>query len=513
MTIKRALISVSDKTGLVDFAKFLASKGVAILSTGGTAKALRTAGIAVTDVSEHTGFPEIMDGRVKTLHPKVHGGLLGVRDNAEHQKAMREHEIAPIDLVVINLYPFEETVAKGADFAECIENIDIGGPSMVRSAAKNHAFVTIVVDPADYAGVMQEMEASGGATTPKTRKLLAAKAYSKTAAYDAAISAWFNRQNDVLFPQSLTVVGKLQQNLHYGENSHQKAAFYCTGDILGTLAAAKQVQGAELSYNNLNDASAAFELVREFDAPAVVIVKHANPCGVAVGADIVEAFTKALACDPVSAYGGIIATNRSLTKEFVESLGKLFLEVMVAPDASAEAKELLTSRKKLKLLLSGEVQKPTAKMTVKTISGGFLYQEDDLPITIGDIKTAGKLSPSKEQMADLLFAFTVAKHVKSNTIVLARGGATIGIGAGQMSRIDSTRIACWKAKEAGLSTKGCVLASDAFFPFADNVEMAAEAGISAIIQPGGSIRDEEVIAAADNADIAMVFTGIRHFRH
>jgi phosphoribosylaminoimidazolecarboxamide formyltransferase / IMP cyclohydrolase len=513
MTIKRALISVSDKTGLLEFAGFLASQNIIILSTGGTAKALRDAGIPVTEVSDHTGFPEIMDGRVKTLHPIIHGGLLGVRSNAAHKKAMEEHNIAPIDLVVINLYPFEETMAKGAELEECIENIDIGGPSMVRSAAKNHEFVTIVTDPADYSAVMEEMKDGGGATTHKTRKLLAAKAYSKTAAYDAAISSWFNSQNETPFPKNLTIAGKLQQPLHYGENPHQKAAFYAAGEVVGTLAGAKQVQGAELSYNNLNDVSAAFELVREFDQPAVVIVKHANPCGVAIGANIVEAFTKALACDPVSAYGGIIATNRPLTQEFCDTLGKLFLEVMIAPNADAQAIAMLSSRKKLKLLLSGNVTKPAAKMTVKTISGGFLYQEDDVIITKDELKTATKTATNKSQMDDLIFAFTIAKHVKSNTIVLARGGATIGIGAGQMSRIDSTRIACWKAKEAGLDTKGCVLASDAFFPFADNVEMAAEAGVSAIIQPGGSMRDAEVIEAADKHNIAMVFTGIRHFRH
>ncbi len=513
MTIKRALISVSDKTGLLEFAKFLASQNITILSTGGTAKALRDAGIAVTEVSDHTGFPEIMDGRVKTLHPKIHGGLLAVRSNEAHKKAMDEHNIAPIDLVVINLYPFEETVAKGASFEECIENIDIGGPSMVRSAAKNHESVTIVTDPADYASVMEEMKAGGGATSHKTRKLLAAKAYSKTASYDAAISGWFNSQNETPFPKNLTIAGKLQQSLHYGENPHQEAAFYAAGETNGTLAAARQVQGAELSYNNLNDVSAAFELVREFEQPAIVIVKHANPCGVAVGANIVEAFTKALACDPVSAYGGIIATNRPLNKEFCDTLGKLFLEVMIAPDADADAISALSSRKKLKLLLSGNITKPAAKMTVKTISGGFLYQEDDVIITKDELKTATKTAPSKTQLDDLMFAFTIAKHVKSNTIVIARGGATIGIGAGQMSRIDSTRIACWKAKEAGLVTEGCVLASDAFFPFADNVEMAAQAGISAIIQPGGSMRDSEVIEAADKAGIAMVFTGVRHFRH
>jgi phosphoribosylaminoimidazolecarboxamide formyltransferase/IMP cyclohydrolase len=512
MTITRALLSVSDKTGLLEFAGFLHQSGVEILSTGGTAKTLRAAGIPVKEVSEHTGSPEIMDGRVKTLHPKVHGGILAIRDNPEHQQAMREQQIAPIDLLVINLYPFEATVAKGADFAECIENIDIGGPSMVRSAAKNHAFVTIVVDPADYPAVTEEMRRNNNATTPTTRRALAGKAYTRTAAYDAAISRWFNAQNGILFPGALTIGSALKQVLHYGENPHQKAAYYVTGEA-SSLATAVQVQGSELSYNNYNDVSAAFELVREFDRPAVAIIKHANPCGVAIGKDITEAFTKALACDPVSAYGGIIATNRPLTKDFCDALGKLFLEVMIAPSADDAAKAALVSKKKMKLLLVGNVPKSAPKMVMKSISGGFLYQEEDVIVTNAALKTATKKAPGEAQQEDLLFAFTVAKHVKSNTIVLARNGATIGIGAGQMSRIDSTRIACWKAKEAGLDTQGAVLASDAFFPFPDNVEMAAEAGIVAIIQPGGSIRDEEVIAAADKHGIAMVFTGIRHFRH
>lgn len=513
MTIRTALLSVSDKTGLLDFARFLHQQGVALLSTGGTAKAIRDAGIPVKDVSEHTGFPEIMDGRVKTLHPKVHGGLLGVRDNKAHQAAMDAHGISPIDLVVINLYPFEATVAKGAHFDECIENIDIGGPSMVRSAAKNHAFVTIVTDPADYAQVMAEMTAGGGATTPAFRKQLAAKAYSRTAAYDSAISQWFNAQNGELFPATLTLSGTRRGELHYGENPHQKAAYYVTDAVTPSLANAKQVQGAPMSYNNYNDVSAAFELVREFAAPAVAIIKHANPCGVAVGSDITDAFRKALACDPVSAYGGIIAVNRPVDKAFVEALGKLFTEVMIAPDASEEAKAMLTEKKKLKLLLTGSVPAPAPKLVVRSISGGFLCQEEDSLIIRDALKCATKNAPTQAQMEDLVFAFTVAKHVKSNTIVLVRGQATVGIGAGQMSRIDSTRIACWKAREAGLETQGCVLASDAFFPFPDNVDMANEAGIAAIIQPGGSIRDHEVVEAADKYGIPMVFTGVRHFRH
>ena len=512
MKITRALISVSDKTGLIDFAKFLASQKIEILSTGGTAKALRDAGIACTDVSDHTGFPEMMDGRVKTLHPKVHGGILAIRDNAEHKAAMEKHDIAPIDLMVINLYPFEATVAKGGNFDECIENIDIGGPAMVRSSAKNHAFVTIITDTADYAPVIEEIQATGN-TTLETRKRLAAKAYSRTAAYDAAISTWFNGQNGELLPATVSISGVRQAPLNYGENSHQKAGFYATDLVTPSLATAKLAQGTALSYNNLNDASAAFELVREFKEPAVAIIKHANPCGVATGKDITEAFAKALACDPVSAYGGIIAVNRPLDKSFCDSLGKLFLEVMIAPAADDAIVQQLSSRKKLRLLLTGSVPAPAPKMTVRTISGGFLYQEEDAIVLKDELKTVTKTAPSEQQMDDLLFAFTVAKHVKSNTIVLVRGGTTIGIGAGQMSRIDSTRIACWKAKEAGLDTKGAVLASDAFFPFADNVEMAAAAGISAIIQPGGSIRDEDVIAEADKNNIPMVFTGIRHFRH
>jgi phosphoribosylaminoimidazolecarboxamide formyltransferase/IMP cyclohydrolase len=381
MTITCALLSVSDKAGLIEFSRFLHEQGVHILSTGGTAKALRDSGIPVTEVSDHTGFPEMMDGRVKTLHPTIHGGILAVRDNAEHKKAMADHKIAPIDLVVINLYPFEATVAKGADFDTCIENIDIGGPAMVRSSAKNHEHVTIIVDPSDYATVMDEMRASKGATSLDTRRKLAAKAFSRTAAYDSAISQWFNGQNHVPFPTSLTISGSLKQSLHYGENPHQKAAYYVTDSVTPSLATARQVQGAPLSYNNYNDVSAAFELVREFDQPAVAIIKHANPCGVAVADNITDAFKKALACDPVSAYGGIIATNRPLDKSFCEALGKLFLEVMVAPDADEAAQAALSSRKKLKLLLSGSVPKPAPKQVVKSISGGFLCQDEDVIVT------------------------------------------------------------------------------------------------------------------------------------
>jgi phosphoribosylaminoimidazolecarboxamide formyltransferase/IMP cyclohydrolase len=513
MTITRALLSVSDKTGLVEFATFLSKQNIELLSTGGTAKALRDAGLAVVDVSTHTGFPEIMDGRVKTLHPKIHGGLLAVRDDAQHAKAMADHAISAIDLVVINLYPFEATVKKGADFAECIENIDIGGPSMVRSAAKNHAYVTIVTDPADYAGVMAEMQQNGGATHADTRKKLAAKAFARTASYDAAISNWFAGELGEALPERFTFSGLRQGALHYGENPHQGAAFYATGEEPVSLATAKQVQGTALSYNNLNDASAAFELVREFDVPCVAIIKHANPCGVALGKDLVDAYGRALACDPVSAYGGIIATNREIDEAFVAALGKLFVEVMIAPSASAAALAALASRKKLKLLLTGSTPKPAARKVIKSISGGFLLQDEDSIITKEALKTVTNTVLDKATQDDAFFAFTVAKHVKSNAIVLVKDAATIGIGAGQMSRIDSTHIACMKATAAGLATTGAVLASDAFFPFSDNVELAAEAGIKAIIQPGGSIRDEEVIAAADAKNIGMVFTGIRHFRH
>ncbi len=512
--ITRALISVSDKQGLLEFAKFLYEQGIEILSTGGTAKLLRDNGVGVKEVFEHTGFPEIMDGRVKTLHPKIHGGLLARRDDKAHLKAMEDHTIAPIDLVVINLYPFEQTVAGGGSYADCIENIDIGGPSMVRSAAKNHADVTIITDPADYLSVTEEIKASGN-TSLDTRKKLAAKAYARTAAYDAAISRWFAGQLGIDFPNHLSVAGTLKQTLHYGENPHQKAAYYETPTKGASLASAKLALGEKLSYNNLNDASAAFELASEFDDTAVAIIKHANPCGVATGSSLADAYTRALACDPVSAYGGIIAVNRKLDKAFVEALGKLFAEVIIAPDADDDAIAMLSEKKKLRLLLTGGMsEKDNSRMMVKSISGGFLFQQDDVPVLPDSPpKTVTKTAPSAAQESDLRFAFTVAKHVKSNTIVLVKDGAAIGIGAGQMSRIDSTRIACSKAEAAGLSTEGCVMASDAFFPFADNVELAAQAGVAAIIQPGGSIRDEEVIKAADDAGIAMQFTGMRHFRH
>lgn len=513
--IKRALLSVSDKTDLIEFATFLAAQGIEILSTGGTAKALRDAKIAVKDVSEHTGSPEIMDGRVKTLHPKIHGGLLAVRDNKDHAQAMKDHAIAPIDLVVINLYPFEATVAKGAAFDDCIENIDIGGPSMVRSSAKNHAYVTIVTDPADYAQVMTEMKNNSGATTPETRRALAAKAFSRTAAYDAAISAWFAAQQKEDFPERFTLSATRKQALSYGENPHQKAAFYAFAHPRPGLANAKQLQGKELSYNNINDTDAAWELVSEFDLPAVAIIKHANPCGVATGKNLHEAYLRAYACDKTSAFGGIIAMNRELDAKAAEEMAKLFVEVIIAPKISKEAAELLSKKTKLRVLETGGMPDPKAEdMVVKSVTGGFLVQSRD-HILFDDkvLKTATAKAPTSAQMSDLKMALTIAKHVKSNAIVMVKDGQTVGIGAGQMSRIDSTKIARRKAEEAGLSTQGACLASEAFFPFADNVELAAEAGIAAIIQPGGSIRDAEVIESANKHGIAMVFTGVRHFKH
>ncbi len=520
--IRRALFSVSDKTGLVEFARFLAERKVEILSTGGTAKALRDAGLAVTDVSDHTGFPEMLDGRVKTLHPKVHGGLLGIRGNAEHEAAMAEHGISPIDLLVVNLYPFEATVAKGADYDTCVENIDIGGPAMIRAASKNHDSVTVVVDVQDYAKVMEEMSANGNATTLDLRKALAATAYARTGAYDAAISQWFARQLGDTFPRRVVVAGELKQSLRYGENPHQQAAFYGTGATRPGIATARQLQGKELSYNNLNDTDAAFELAAEFDGPAVAIIKHANPCGVATGTDIVSAYKAALACDPVSAFGGIIAMNRKLDGATAAEISKLFTEVVIAPEADDDAIAAFAAKKNLRLLVTGGMPDPSeGGMTLRAVAGGYLFQtKDNGRIQMQDLKVVTKRAPSQQELADLLFAFRVCKHVKSNAIIYAKDGVTVGIGAGQMSRVDSSRIAAWKSQEAataaGLSqpgTVGSVVASDAFFPFADGLLAAAAAGATAVIQPGGSMRDAEVIAAADEKGLAMVFTGMRHFRH
>ncbi len=525
--IRRALISVSDKTGLIDFAQALARHGIEILSTGGSARAMADAGIAVREVSDYTGFPEMMDGRVKTLHPRVHGGILALRNDPAHVAAMKNHDISPIDLVAVNLYPFEATVAKGADFATCIENIDIGGPAMIRSAAKNHGDVTVLTEPGDYAAVIDELDANEGATTLGLRRRLAARAYRRTAAYDSAISQWFGEQGEgEPFPERLVFDGARKSLLRYGENPHQQAAFYSSGKTRPGVATARQIQGKELSYNNLNDTDAAFELVAEFDpseaGPAVAIIKHANPCGVALGTSLVDAYRKALACDPVSAFGGIVALNGTLDGQTAEEIVKVFTEVIIAPDADDEARAIIASKKNLRLLLAGALPDPAeAGMAMKSLAGGYLVQSrDNGHITKADLKVVTKRQPSERELDDMLFAFSVAKHVKSNAIVYVRDGATVGVGAGQMSRIDSARIAARKAEDAagemGLSeplTRGSVVASDAFFPFADGLLAAAEAGATAVIQPGGSMRDNEVIAAADDAGLAMVLTGMRHFRH
>ena len=525
--VRRALISVSDKTGLIDLAKGLAKHGVVLLSTGGTAKSLRDAGLTVTDVSSVTGFPEIMDGRVKTLHPKIHGGLLALRD--KHADAMKEHGIEGIDLLVCNLYPFEATVAKGADYEETVENIDIGGPAMIRAASKNHGWVTVVVDVEDYASVLAEMDANKGATSLALRKKLAQIAYARTAAYDAAVSGWLagelKKDGDKAPPRRSTLAGNLRQSLRYGENPHQEAAFYVTGEKRFGVASAQQLQGKELSYNNINDTDAAYELVAEFDpkdSAACAIIKHANPCGVATGKSLGEAYGKALACDPVSAFGGVLAFNRTLDGATAEEISKLFTEVIIAPDADADARRILASKKNLRLLIAGGLPDArSAGWSIKTVAGGFLVQtRDNGHITKMDLKIVTKRQPTQGELADMLFAFTVGKHVKSNTIVYAKDLSTAGIGAGQMSRVDAARIAAIKAKEAAVAagwpeprTKGSAAASDAFFPFADGLLAVAEAGATAVIQPGGSIRDDEVIKAADAAGLAMAFTGMRHFRH
>jgi phosphoribosylaminoimidazolecarboxamide formyltransferase/IMP cyclohydrolase len=520
--IRRALISVSDKTGLIDIGKFLAQQGVEILSTGGSAKTLKEAGVPVTEVSRFTGFPEIMDGRVKTLQPKIHGGILAVRGNAEHERAMREHGIQPIDLLAVNLYPFESTVAKGAPFADCIENIDIGGPALIRAAAKNHAFVTVLVDPADYAEAITEMKANGGATTLEFRKRLAARAYARTAAYDVAIAGWFASQLGETFPSRIALAGELRQTLRYGENPHQAAAFYPGGEARPGVATARQLQGKELSFNNLNDTDAAFELAAEFrDRPACVIVKHANPCGAAQADTLKEAYLRAYACDTESAFGGIVALNRALDADAAAEIAKLFVEVIIAPAIAPEAALILAAKKNVRVLKAGAMPDPAAPgMTVRSLAGGYLLQTRDNALTEKDLKVVTKRKPSKAEMADLLFAFTVCKHVKSNAIVYVKNGATVGVGAGQMSRVNSARIAAWKAEDAARVAgqqeswaKGSVVASDAFFPFADGLIAAAEAGATAVIQPGGSVRDDEVIRAADERSLAMVFTGVRHFRH
>ncbi|WP_158804403.1 MULTISPECIES: bifunctional phosphoribosylaminoimidazolecarboxamide formyltransferase/IMP cyclohydrolase [unclassified Acidisoma] len=517
--VRRALISVSDKTGLLPLAASLAAVGAEILSTGGTARALREAGFEVTEVSDHTGFPEILDGRVKTLVPQIHGGLLARRDLPEHIAQMDRHGIAPIDLLAVNLYPFEATVARNADAETTIENIDIGGPALIRAAAKNHDFVVVLTDPSQYDQVQTAL-AEGG-TELSLRRALAAAAYARTAAYDVAIAAWFAREAEETAPERFAIAGRLRQRLRYGENPHQTAAFYVTDQRPG-VATARQVQGKELSYNNLNDTDAAFECVAEFAEPTVVIVKHANPCGVASATSMAIAWDAALACDPVSAFGGIVALNRPLDAATATRIATIFTEVIVAPDASAEAQTVLAAKKNLRLLLTGALPDPAAPGTsFRSVSGGFLLQSRDAGrVARADLRVVTKRAPSEAEFLDLLFAFRVAKHVKSNAIIYARDQATVGIGAGQMSRVDSARIAAWKAAEADKaagrvrpSTQGSVAASDAFFPFADGLETIIAAGATAVIQPGGSMRDEEVIAAADAAGIAMVLTGMRHFRH
>jgi phosphoribosylaminoimidazolecarboxamide formyltransferase / IMP cyclohydrolase len=523
--VTRALLSVSDKTGLIPLARALHEQGVELISTGGTRKAIADAGLPVRDVSDETGFPEMMDGRVKTLHPKVHGGLLAIRENPEHEAAMLAHGIAAIDLLVVNLYPFEETLAAGRSFDECIENIDIGGPAMIRGASKNHGDVAVVVDVADYDVVLAELAATGGATTLNLRRRLAAKAYSRTAAYDAAISTWLMTELGEATPTWRALGGRLAQSLRYGENPHQSAAFYRTSEQRPGVATARQVQGKQLSYNNINDTDAAFECVAEFDpasSAAVAIIKHANPCGVAEGDTLAEAYAKALRCDPVSAFGGIVALNRRLDAEAARAIVEIFTEVIIAPDADEEAIALIGAKKNLRLLLTGGLPDPrTEGLVLRTVSGGFLAQSrDNAVVDDMELKVVTRRAPSERELADMRFAFRVAKHVKSNAIVYARDLATVGVGAGQMSRVDSSRIAAWKAAEAARAAglpetlaKGSVVASDAFFPFADGLLAAAEAGATAVIQPGGSMRDDDVIRAADEAGLAMVFTGHRHFRH
>jgi phosphoribosylaminoimidazolecarboxamide formyltransferase/IMP cyclohydrolase len=523
--VSRALLSVSDKAGLVDFARALSARGIDLVSTGGTRRVLTEAGLTVKDVSELTGFPEMMDGRVKTLHPKVHGGLLAIRDNPEHQAAMYAHGIEPIDLLIVDLYPFQQTVARGAGFDECVENIDIGGPAMIRAAAKNHADVVVVTDIADLPRILAELDEHQGQTTGAFRRKLAQTAYARTAAYDAAISNWLAITLQEPAPLYRALGGRLSEPMRYGENPHQAAGFYLTGEKRFGVATARQVQGKQLSYNNVNDTDAAFECVAEFDparTAAVAIIKHANPCGVAEGASLGEAYERALRCDPISAYGGIIAVNRKLDADAVAKMVDVFTEVIIAPDADEEAIALIAGKKSLRLLLTGGLPDPRAPgLTLRSVAGGFLAQGRDNAI-VDDMRldVVTKRPPTNRELGDLRFAFRVAKHVKSNAIIYAKEGATVGIGAGQMSRVDSSRIAAWKseeaAKAAGLSqslAKGSVVASDAFFPFADGLLAAAEAGATAVIQPGGSKRDAEVIEACDSAGVAMIFTKRRHFRH
>ncbi|ETW12096.1 bifunctional phosphoribosylaminoimidazolecarboxamide formyltransferase/IMP cyclohydrolase [Roseivivax marinus] len=522
--LRRALLSVSDKTGLVDLARALAERGVELLSTGGTARAMREAGLEVRDVADVTGFPEMMDGRVKTLHPAVHGGLLALRDDDAHVAAMEEHGIGGIDLLVVNLYPFEAAVAGGADYDTAIENIDIGGPAMIRAAAKNHRFVSVVTDVEDYDALLAELDANEGQTSYAFRQKLALTAYARTGAYDAAVSTWMADALGETAPRRRVVAGKLAQSLRYGENPHQAAAFYVDGNARPGVSTARQLQGKELSYNNINDTDAAFELVSEFGdaAPACAIIKHANPCGVATGATLKEAYGRAFDCDRTSAFGGIVALNKPLDRETAEAITEIFTEVVIAPDADEGARAVFAAKKNLRLLLTGGLADPSAAgLALRQVSGGFLVQDRDVGrVGADDLTVATERAPSEAQMIDLRMAWTVAKHVKSNAIVYVKDGATVGIGAGQMSRVDSTRIAARKAQDMaealGLEaplTQGAAVASDAFFPFADGLLAAAEAGATAVIQPGGAMRDQEVIDAANEAGLAMVLTGMRHFRH
>lgn len=523
--VRRALISVSDKSGMIELATALAGHGVKLLSTGGSAQAMRDAGLDVRDVAEVTGFPEMMDGRVKTLHPVVHGGLLARRDLPAHVAAMQEHDIGPIDLLVVNLYPFEATVAKGADFDTCIENIDIGGPAMIRSAAKNHAFVNVVTDVADYAELLAELNANDGQTTSAFRQRLAQTAYGRTAAYDTAVSTWMAGAIDLAEPRRRSFAGEMRQTMRYGENPHQSAAFYTDGTGRPGVATAVQHQGKDLSYNNINDTDAAFELVAEFDpatGPAVAIIKHANPCGVARGETLLEAYQKAFDCDRTSAFGGIVALNMPLDEDTAKAIVEIFTEVVIAPGATDAAKAVFAAKKNLRLLTTDALPDPSAPITTyRQVAGGMLVQDKDTGnVADDDLRVVTKVKPTNAQMADLKFAWKVGKHVKSNAIVYVKNGATVGVGAGQMSRLDSALIAAKKAERMadalGLDaplTKGSAVASDAFFPFADGLMEAAAAGATCVIQPGGSMRDDEVIAAADEAGIAMVLTGMRHFKH
>ncbi|ULJ71561.1 bifunctional phosphoribosylaminoimidazolecarboxamide formyltransferase/IMP cyclohydrolase [Rhizobium gallicum] len=523
--VKTALLSVSDKEGIVELARALSEKGIRLLSTGGTHNAIIAAGLAVTDVSQVTGFPEIMDGRVKTLHPKVHGGLLAIRDDSAHQEAMKAHGIEGIDLAVINLYPFEDVRAAGGDYPTTVENIDIGGPAMIRASAKNHAYVTILTDPADYPELLEQLSADAGQTSYAFRQRMAAKAYARTAAYDAMISNWFAEALSIDTPRHRVIGGVLKDEMRYGENPHQKAAFYVTGEKRPGVSTAMLLQGKQLSYNNINDTDAAYELVAEFlpeKAPACAIIKHANPCGVATGPSLVEAYKRALACDSVSAFGGIIAFNSTLDAETAEEIIKLFTEVIIAPDVTEEARAIVARKPNLRLLSAGDLPDPRAAgLTAKTVSGGLLVQSrDNGMIEDLELKVVTKRAPTQQELEDMKFAFKVGKHVKSNAVVYAKDGQTAGIGAGQMSRVDSARIAALKAEEAAKAlglpapmTRGSAVASEAFLPFADGLLSMIAAGATAVIQPGGSMRDQEVIDAANEHDVAMVFTGMRHFRH